>query len=100
MSTLSTIAPHRARFSWYALLPPLITAIALGAVGYFSGLGTSSAVHTQRLQTLEQRVEKIDQDKVSKDQFGEFKNSIDGLREDVRELRKDLATDRARGGAR
>jgi hypothetical protein len=72
------------------LIAPLLVSAAISIGSYALGLGRSQAVDAARLARVESDAAALERDKVSKDQFVEFQKSIEDLKGEVREMRKDL----------
>lgn len=91
MSTVPLLTrPPRAGWAVKNLIAPLLVSAAISIAGFALGLGRSQAVQATRIARVEADTAALERDKVSKDQFVEFQKSIDELKIEVHEMRRDL----------
>jgi septal ring factor EnvC (AmiA/AmiB activator) len=76
------------------IVAPLLVAIVISTASYAIGLGRSEAVHAVELARIETDVAALEHEKVGKDQFAEFQRSVDDLKNETRQLRRELVATR------
>lgn len=77
---------------WGKLILPLLVAVVVAAVSWVSGSSQTSAVQTEKLSTIERRVEMVEKDS------RETHDAVIEIRRDIGYIRKAIEEPRGKSG--